>query len=391
MSTIGKMRMSDNTKLVQRWFDDYRSKRGDDKPVYEQFKDDLYTQFGPTVSYLERCTRAMYDNWKPAAKRNWLAAELAALPDSSPLVKYRRLEIDYEGSAKYLTQWSEHWCVFSEQNDYRMKDTLHVSCYRLYAVITLLLTRTSQRTNEIKTHGLWVSGPKGYGKTLLIEFASGIRERRKKIAGDAVGVGRFKCNNYQEVIIVDDIKADTFKMGNYYQTLNQLLDNTGTEVKVHSSSSFLINKYVLLSSNERIRALEDEQKQEDNKRDDDYMPGEQRETRKKDEHPLRRRVLEVNVQRPMNKAMVEQLVKINNDADYREEGDKLMWRWYYEASKAHRFEYGCKDARLMELQRMLDNHCAKEYNFDGKATTDSDEDPIVEQYNSNKQYYNTKL
>lgn len=361
----GKMKMSDNMRLVHAWFNDYRAERGDSKPGYERFKDVLYERFGPSVAYLERCTRAMYDNWKPSVKHNWLLERLAKEPDDSPLVKHARIDIDYERTAAALCDWTDTWLVYSEQNDFRMKDCVDVRCYKLYAVMMCLLTRTAPRTNAIKTHGMWICGPKGMGKSLLTEFASGIFERRKKVAGDAAGVGRFKCNSFQDVIIVDDIKCDIYKQRDYYQTINQLLDNTGTEVKIHSSTALLVNKYVILNSNEEMIGLDREDT-------DDETDG--RVQVMKYTHPLRRRVLEIRIREPLKRFAINQIVKINNDSDYREEGDRLMWRWWIDMSRRHRFKNGCADRNLIRMQEMLDEQYRDEYETDGGRKNDDESD-----------------
>lgn len=352
-ATIQSMKTSENIRLVEKWFDDYKASHEDDKPTYEQYKDDLFNKFGAPVLMIDKCTKGLYDNWKPKMKRSWLSAQLAKLPDESPLVKHMRLEMNYENTAKALCRWTLDWEVYSDQNDYLLYDNSFDM--KLYVVLMAVLTRTSSRDSSIKTHGLWICGEKGYGKSVLTEFIAGVKSRRKKVAGDSRGVGRFKCNNFQEVYILDDIRAEAYRQQDYYQTINQFLDNTGTEVKIHSGSVLLINKYVLINSNERIIELDAQKETEENKEADKSEA-----VVVKGKHPLRRRVIEVRINKPMPKCVIDELAKINNDEDFKGEGDKLMWRWWYQYSKRHRFE---EDKRLQELQRLVDKQCEEEYNF----------------------------
>lgn len=342
------MKMSENMARVHEWFEDYKAQRGEDKPSYEQYKDDLFTRFGCTVAYLERGSRALYDSWKPAQKRSWLVARLAELPDDSPLVKHMRLEINYAKTARVLCDWTDSWQVFSEQRDY--PDLIeNGQDARMYVLMMMVLTRTSNRTNQIKTHGLWICGPKGYGKSVITDFIAGISTRRKKIAGDAKGVGRFKCNNFQDVIIMDDVVAEQYRQQDYYQTINGLLDNTGVEVKIHSSTQSLYNKYVIMNSNDRMVDLEVEPPE----------PKEEGEVKQKRQvHPLRRRVFEVRVTEELPIEVAAEVGKLNGDDDYKDEGDKLMWRWYSMYSKFNKIE---DVPKLKEMQQILDKQCELEY------------------------------
>lgn len=345
----GTMKMSDNLKSISAWFDDYRAQREESKPAYETFKDDLYEKFGPTVAYFERCTKAMYDNWKPATKRSWIAARMAELPDESPLVKHMRVEPDYKTIAQGLCIWMDkYWSVFTMQQDYKLFDDTDEM--KLYIIMTMVIMRTSSRTNDIKTHGLWICGPKGVGKSVLTDFISGVKTRRKKIAGDSKGVGKFKCNSFQEVIIMDDIQPEVYKSNDYYQVINQLLDNTGTEVKIHSSTQLLINKYVVINSNDNICNIDKQPEKDENGDVIKYPP-----------HPLRRRVFEVRIHQPMKLETATIIARINNDEDYKSEGDKLIWRWYFEARKAYKIE---TDIKLKDLQRIMDKQCLEEYKFE---------------------------
>lgn len=353
-ATSQSLKISENIKLVEKWFDDYKAAHEDEKPTYEQYKADLFNKFHAGVYNLEKCTKGLYDDWKPKMKRSWLSTQLSKLPDESPLVKHMRLEMNYEKTARALTKWTIDWQVYSDQNDYLMRD--NSDDMNLYVVLMALLTRTSSRDSSIKTHGLWICGEKGYGKSVLTEFIAGIKSRRKKVAGDSKGVGRFKCNDFQEVVILDDIRAESYRQQDYYQTVNQLLDNTGTEVKIHSSSVSLSNKYVLINSNERIIELDAQRETEANKDPNDKADA----VVIKGKHPLRRRVIEVRINKPMPKCVIDELTKINNDEDFKGEGDKLMWRWWYEYSKRIQFE---EDKRLQELQRLVDKQCEEEYNF----------------------------
>ena len=361
------MKVSRNLLVVQAWFDDYKARLGDEKPTYDKFKDDLFEKFGAAVANLERSTKMMYDTWKPTAKRGWLAAALSELPNDSPLVKYARYEVNYNRAVRHLLKWTKTWQVYSEQNDYKkLKDTAFPACMRLYAVITILLTRTSARTNNLRVHGLWICGQKGIGKSLLSCYAAGIKTRRKKIAGDAKGVGRFKFNVFQEVCLVDDIRADLYRTQDYYQIINQLLDNTGTEAKVHSASVEITNKFVVLTSNERIATLDEEPEKEKKSED------ECRDTTKKlaVQHPLRRRVLELYILSELEQETVEDLAKINDNEIYKEEGDKLAWKWYKEESRRHRFSNGCNEPKLVALQELLDAQSNKAYSNSSSSEED---------------------
>lgn len=357
-----KLAMSANTKKVLLWFEDYKLQRGDDKPTWDDFKQAIYDKFGPTAACLDKQTRSMHDSWRPARKRDWWMARLDKLPDESALVKHIRMEVDYDLFARYLSSWSRTWEVYSEQQDYYMKDGEHRSCQRLYAILTGLLIRTTERNSITKMHGLWLSGAKGLGKTLLMEFFSGTKDRRKKVASDAKGVGRFKCTDYQDVIYLDDIKAEAYRTGDYYQTVNQLLDNTGTEVKVHSSTVRLINKHVMFTSNERMNSLDEVPKPDESGRDQLPVEG----------HPLKRRVFEIYLTNRLHRDVIAHMSKINSDDDYKTEGDRLMWRWYWQESRKHRFENGCKDQRLVEMQKLLDEQCIEEYNFTDNVNVDSE-------------------
>lgn len=334
------LRQSGNMDVINKWFENYKTARGDDIPTYNELRLDAIKQFGGGTANVERNLRMLYDSWCPSKKRNWISAAMATLPDDSPLVKQMRREIDFEGCARMLSEWSKYWQVYSEQRDYQMKDVDHQDCMRLYAVMMMVICRTSSRVNDIKWHGLWLVGDPGVGKSMLARFVAGCRNRIKNVNMDAKGVGRFNMNQFQEVLIIDDVKTVKYDSMDLYSVVNQILDNGGASVKIFGSTVELQDRYIILTSNDRIQKLEDDQ------------PAEEKTT-----HPLRRRVLEIRMSKFVPQQLSGQIWSIYERQDKRDDGDRLMWMWYRLESDRHKFGNGCRDRRLMDLQKIMDYQC----------------------------------
>ena len=347
-STEDELHQSGNMEVISRWFNKYRSERGDNIPSYADFRFDVAVRFGGAVANMERNLRLLYDTWEPSRKRTWLADALDALPDDDPLVKQSRREIDHEECARMMSKWADSWMIFSEQRDYQMKDVDHQRCMRLYCVMMMLICRTSGRHNGIKWHGLWIVGKAGMGKTMLSRFVAGPYTRSKKVNGDSKGVGRFNMNRMMEVLIIDDVKTVSYESMDFYAVVNQILDNAGTEVKIFGSTTEVKNKYLIITSNDRIQQLEDEQthKEDDN-------------SARREAHPLRRRVLEIRMSEFAPFDLCGPIWSIYENASKTEDGDRIMWTWYRLESSRHRFVDGCRDKRLVALQSMMDEQCRK--------------------------------
>lgn len=348
------MRLTENLRMLQTWFNEYTEREWDAKPTYEEVMNAAYLQYGAAISQCDKGLKLMYNNWKPAVKRSWL--ERCLEEDDSDeddgantLKKKPAREFEYDKIGYQLAEWASRWVITSAQKDYKIKKKQQAD-YILYVTAIAVLTRTNDRIPELLVHGLWICGDPGMGKSMLANLCGGPISRRKKVCADANGVGRFKCTDAQKVIILDDLRTDTYNTMNYYTIINQLLDDAGdTEQKQFAGAKVLANKYVIISSNSDIASLVSK-----SNITSETTP----------EHSIARRVIQVHVKSILPFTARAALCKIQKMEDLKTDGDKIIWRWWYEMSSRHKFKDGCGDEGLIKIQKILDGECKRNYGFE---------------------------
>lgn len=99
---------------------------------------------------------------------------------------------------------------------------------------------------------LWLCGKPGVGKSILTSWLIGKDKRRKDIAGDACGVGRYSVNPDQEVIVFEEATEKQINKEENLRTLNSLADGRNTTVKVHSTVTSIKPMWLIVNSNIRL-------------------------------------------------------------------------------------------------------------------------------------------
>lgn len=88
---------------------------------------------------------------------------------------------------------------------------------------------------QLKSLWIW-SREQGRGKSLLMHFITGRRNRAKHLVTDATGVGRWKYDSTKHVMEMDDCKEEFIHANSDYMTLIKILDGEQPEVKVFAST-----------------------------------------------------------------------------------------------------------------------------------------------------------